>query len=147
MDRRDFLRVTSAGSAALALPAGVTNALANTTGNPWRVYEVTTRVEVLKPAGETRVWIPLPLTADTDYQKSLGNTWEASNGQARFWQDAKYGAGAVAACTWSSMTTGGRPGALASRWRSLRGSSTISPAHASTAGAPATSTKRRPATM
>jgi transglutaminase-like putative cysteine protease len=96
MDRRDFLRATGAGSAAFALPA-VTNVLANTTGNPWRVYEVTTRVEVLKPSGTTRVWIPLPLTADTDYQKSLGNQWEASAGKAVFWQDAKYGAGAVAA--------------------------------------------------
>ena len=97
MDRRDFLRLTGAGSATLALPGAITNALADATGNTWRVYEVTTRVEVLKPAGETRVWIPLPLTVDTDYQKSLGNTWEATGGQARFWQDAKYGAGAVAA--------------------------------------------------
>jgi transglutaminase-like putative cysteine protease len=97
MVRRDFLRLTGAGSVTLALPGAITNALANTTANPWRVYEVSTRVEILKPAGDTRVWIPLPLTTDTDYQKSLGNSWDATGGEARFWQDAKYGAGAVAA--------------------------------------------------
>src|SRR6187402_1645005 len=97
MDRRDFLRSTGAASATLALPGAVTNALAQATGNPWRVYEVTTRVEVLKPAGVTRVWIPLPLAADTDYQKSLGNSWDAMGGKAGPWQDPKYGAGAVAA--------------------------------------------------
>src|SRR5436190_22360361 len=74
MDRRDFLRVAGAGSATLALPGAVSNALAEATDNPWRVYEVTTRVEVLKPAGTTRVWLPLPLVADTDYQKGLGNS-------------------------------------------------------------------------
>ena len=96
MDRRDFLRVTGAGSATLALPGAIGNALANATGNPWRVYEVTTRVEVLKPAGVTRVWVPLPLLTDTDYQKSLGNTHEATGGRVAPWQDPKYGAGLIA---------------------------------------------------
>ena len=97
MDRRQFLRAAGAGSATLAMPGAIGNVLAGTTGNPWHVYEITTRVEVLKPAGTTRVWIPLPLASDTDYQKSLGNTWQAAGGKAEFWQDAKYGAGAVAA--------------------------------------------------
>lgn len=72
MDRRGFLRSTGAASATRALPVGPTNALAQGTGNPWRVYEVTTRVEVLKPAGVTRAWVPLPLS-----EKSLGKWWEA----------------------------------------------------------------------
>ena len=97
MDRRDFLRATGAGSATLVLPGSISNALANPMDNPWRVYEVTTRVEILKPVGVTRVWIPLPLAADTSYQKSLGNTWDAPGGNARYWQDAKYAAGVVAA--------------------------------------------------
>jgi transglutaminase-like putative cysteine protease len=98
MDRRDFLRISAAGSATLALPGAITNALAQTTGNPsWRIYEVTTRVEVLKPQGVTRVWVPLPLAADTDYQKSLGNSWDAGTGMASGWKDAKYASTAVAA--------------------------------------------------
>jgi len=97
MDRRDFLRVTGAGSATLALPGAISNALAAGMDNSWRIYEVTTRVEMLKPVGVTRVWVPLPLTEDTDYQKSLGNSWDAPAGKAKAWQDAKYASGAVAA--------------------------------------------------
>lgn len=101
MDRRDFLRITAAGSATLALPGAITNALAGATGNPtWRIYEVTTKVDVLKPQGVTRVWVPLPLSIDTDYQKSLGNSWDAGSGTAAAWKDAKYSASAVAA-EWS----------------------------------------------
>lgn len=103
MDRRHFLRAAGAGSVSLALPGAVSKALANTTGNPWRVYEVTTRVEVLKPVGVTRVWVPLPLSADTDYQKALGSSWDAGAGKAAPWKDAKYGAGAVAA-EWAADT-------------------------------------------
>jgi transglutaminase-like putative cysteine protease len=97
MNRRDFLRATGAGSATLALPGAISNALAAGVDNPWRVYEVTTRVEMMKPVGATRVWVPLPLTDDTEYQKSLGNAWDAPSGKASAWQDAKYEAGAVAA--------------------------------------------------
>jgi transglutaminase-like putative cysteine protease len=96
MDRRDFLRVAGAGSATFALPGAVSNALADSTDNPWRIYEVTTRVEVLKPVGATRVWLPLPLVADTDYQKGLGNSWDAAAGKAVAWNDPKYTVGAVA---------------------------------------------------
>jgi transglutaminase-like putative cysteine protease len=97
MDRRDFLRIASAGTASAALPAFVSNALADPTVNPWRVHEVTTRIEVLRPAGTTRVWVPVPLTDDTPFQKALGNAWDAGGGKASAWEDAKYGAGAVAA--------------------------------------------------
>ena len=97
MDRRDFLRVAGAGSASLALPGATSNALAQAMDNPWRVYEVTTRVEVLKPVGATRVWLPVPLTGDTEYQKNLGSSWDAGPGKAWAWQDPKYAAGAVAA--------------------------------------------------
>jgi transglutaminase-like putative cysteine protease len=58
---------------------------------------VTTSVEVLKPRGATRVWLPVPLTADTDYQKGLGNTWAAEGGAVRYTQDPRYRAGIVAA--------------------------------------------------
>jgi transglutaminase-like putative cysteine protease len=103
MDRRDFFRASAAASSSLLVPNAITNALADATGtNPWRVYEVTTRVEVLKPAGNTRVWIPLPLSQDTDYQKSLGNSWDAGSGRAAYWQDAKYSSGAVAA-EWADL--------------------------------------------
>jgi transglutaminase-like putative cysteine protease len=66
-------------------------------GSTWRIFEVATRVEVLKPSGTTRVWLPVPLVFDTDYQKSLGNTWNAEAGLATFSQDTKSNTGIVAA--------------------------------------------------
>jgi len=41
----------------------------------WRAFEVVTRAEVANPTGATRVWLPLPLQTDTDYFKSLGQSW------------------------------------------------------------------------
>src|SRR5258705_31982 len=41
----------------------------------WRTFEVTTRAEILKPQDVSRAWLPLPLRTDTDWQRSLGNTW------------------------------------------------------------------------
>ena len=41
----------------------------------WRSYEVTTRAEILKPQGVTRAWLPLPLTAETDWQRGADSRW------------------------------------------------------------------------
>jgi transglutaminase-like putative cysteine protease len=106
MDRRDFLRFTSLGSAAMFLPATISSAVAQAlAGDKWRVFEVTTRVEVLKPSGVTRVWVPTPLTQDTPFQKTLGNTFVAEGGTSGMSADAKYGAGIV----WAEWPDGTRP--------------------------------------
>jgi transglutaminase-like putative cysteine protease len=98
MNRRDFLRTTGLASAGMALPALHTTAFAQSGGaDRWKIYEVTTRVEVLKPAGATRVWVPTPLTVDAAYQKTLGNTFDAAGGKAAFSADPRFGAGMVAA--------------------------------------------------
>ena len=94
MNRRDFIKTTTmlpAAAAVSAMPQFVSAALAATT-DKWRVFEVTTKVGVLKPAGATRVWLPLPLTADTDFQKNLGSTWTVEGGTAAIVNDGKYGA-------------------------------------------------------
>ena len=90
MDRRKFIKTAAASAAVSSLPTF--SATAATASERWRVYEVTTRVEVLKPAGVTRVWLPLPLTKDTDYQKNLGNTWGVEGGTVETAVDGKYGA-------------------------------------------------------
>jgi transglutaminase-like putative cysteine protease len=107
MNRRDFLRVTGAVTAGLALPSPVSTARAETAARAdsatpapgatpgWRTWETTTRVEVVRPVGVTRVWLPTPLTRDTAYHRSLGNTWQAEGGTAAQWIDPVYGAGAV----------------------------------------------------
>ncbi len=103
MDRRQFIK------AGTLLPAAAVSgfpgfALAKTMADsPWRMYEVTTQVEVLKPVGATRVWLPVPLTVDTEFQKDHGSTWSAEGGKAAFSRDPKYGAGIVAA-EWAEGT-------------------------------------------
>jgi transglutaminase-like putative cysteine protease len=82
MDRRDFLRVTGLASAGAVLPGTIASAFADTTpADDWKIFEVTTRVEVLKPSGVTRVWVPTPLAYDMPYQKSLGNDFRADGGK------------------------------------------------------------------
>jgi transglutaminase-like putative cysteine protease len=97
MNRRHFLHSAGAATAALALPRA-TRALADD-GAGWRTFEVTTSVEVMKPAGATRVWLPLPLIADTSYQKALGSTHKAEGGQVREVKDADT-ATAILAAEW-----------------------------------------------
>lgn len=96
MDRRHFLKSGAALPTAIAVSTLPRLAFADTASG-WRVFEVTTSVEVLKPQGTTRVWLPVPLVSDTDYQKTLGNSWTAEGGSVRYSQDAKYGAGIVSA--------------------------------------------------
>jgi len=51
---------------------------------------VTTRVDIPKPDGTTRVWLPIP-SVNSDYQRSLENSF-SSNGTARFTHDGQDGA-------------------------------------------------------
>jgi transglutaminase-like putative cysteine protease len=99
MNRRDFLRSATLGSAALAW-SGAPCPWAPTLsaeGESWRTYEVTTRIEVRRPDGTVRVWVPVPLTIATPYQRPLGTVFEAPNGHARLLDDRARGLGMVAA--------------------------------------------------
>jgi len=49
----------------------------------WRSFEVITRIEVLKPSGVTRVWMPAALIIDTPFQKRLANEFSAKSGAAK----------------------------------------------------------------
>jgi len=72
MKRREFL-----GGAAVLATFPWRRLLAETaqTAAPWRTFETTTRVDVVKPEGVSRVWLPLPLAMENDWQRALGNTW------------------------------------------------------------------------
>jgi transglutaminase-like putative cysteine protease len=49
----------------------------------WRTFQVTTRVEVLNPAGATRIWLPAALTRPTPFQRTLSNSFRAAGGTAK----------------------------------------------------------------
>jgi transglutaminase-like putative cysteine protease len=83
MKRRDFL--SSAGVTTVGLAFSRATSLfarAESSGN-WRTFEVTTRVEILKPSGLTRIWVPAGLLDETPFQKTLANTFHVDEGTAR----------------------------------------------------------------
>jgi len=101
MDRRNFLRLAGSASASLALPRAVSSAFAD---DGWKTYEVTTQVEILKPEGVTRVWLPAPLSWETAYQKTLDDRFEAVGGTATAASVGPYGV-AVVSAQWPSGVT------------------------------------------
>jgi transglutaminase-like putative cysteine protease len=84
MERRAFLKSTAA---AAVLPWRSLSAAAE-----WRSYEVTTQVEILKPQGISRAWLPLPMIDDTPWQRNHGSQWSGNAARAQIVPDGKYGA-------------------------------------------------------
>jgi transglutaminase-like putative cysteine protease len=81
MNRRNFVRSASALAARLAFAEAGTS-------DGWRTFEVKTRVEVLKPSGVTRVWLPAALSRKTPFQNTLSNEFAAEGGAGRIVESA-----------------------------------------------------------
>src|SRR5574340_709148 len=93
MQRREFLWSSVALAAGTMWPAG--RALAAFSPSPesgWRSFEVTHRIEVLKPEGTTRVWLPLPSVQEEGWIRNMGNLWQGNARTARLVRNAEYGA-------------------------------------------------------
>src|SRR6266513_3304345 len=96
MKRRDFLQRAGAASASLMFaPRGLR--VARALPDDWRRFEVMTRVEILKPVGATRVWVPTALTQQTAYQQTLANTFTAAGAKAHLVERKDDALGIVAA--------------------------------------------------
>jgi hypothetical protein len=91
MNRRSFIQ------ASLALPATGRLLAQGAKSDNWRTFEGTTRVEVLKPAGTTRVSVPAALTIPTPYQKTLANTFHCEGGTAKMVESKEDGLAMVTA--------------------------------------------------
>lgn len=96
MNRRDFLRSTGMVCASLAL-ANTERLFGEALSAGWRTYEVTTRVEVLKPSGITRVWLPTALIRNTPFQRTLFNKFHAQGGTANIQEIKPEALGIIAA--------------------------------------------------
>lgn len=107
MQRRTFL--TSAALLPLAgiAPTHVRAAAAQ----GWRTFALTTKVELVGAQGPARVWLPLPLAPDTDYQRALGNEWRGNAAAAREVKVARYGAPMLYAEWQEGADAAGREGA------------------------------------
>ena len=98
MNRRTFLQSTGAVCAGLAFTKSIpvfADSLRPSDG--WRTFEVTTRVEVLKPTGVTHIWLPAALNRDTPFQRTHSNKFKAEGGSAKLTQDKTTALGVVSA--------------------------------------------------
>jgi transglutaminase-like putative cysteine protease len=94
LNRRELLLRSSAALAGAALsPLTFAEAERRFAPQPgrWRTFELTTRVEVLDPKGDTRVWLPVR-SINTEFQQSLDSRWSGNAKQAKLVADAAYGA-------------------------------------------------------
>ena len=96
MKRREFLRSASVVSAAIAFPKAV-RLFAGEVPDAWRSFEVTTSVQVLKPSGITRIWLPAALVNPTPFQRTLANEFKAEGGTAKIVESKADAMGIVAA--------------------------------------------------
>jgi transglutaminase-like putative cysteine protease len=85
MNRRTFLKSATAVAAAQSLPWSAWAEAG------WRRFEVITRVEIVDAFGVARAWVPLPLEADTPWQKAIDNTWSGNAARASVEHDGTYG--------------------------------------------------------
>lgn len=104
MQRREFLQIASALGAATFAPsiARAQHLPFDPQPGAWRTFEVTTRVEVQKPTGVTRAWIPVPSVNDAG-QKVIDNVWSGNARAAQMMRDGKYGA-AMLYAEWAAGT-------------------------------------------
>jgi len=63
----------------------------------WRTFQVTTRAEVLKTSGTTRIWLPAALTHQTPFQRTIENTFNCEGGTAKMVEDEIDSLGIIAA--------------------------------------------------
>jgi len=89
MNRRNFVKSGIALPVAATLPWNIASAATA----PWRTFEITTTVQILKPNGISRAWLPLPMMDDSDWHRSGGNESSGNAARTQVYRDGKYGAG------------------------------------------------------
>jgi transglutaminase-like putative cysteine protease len=113
MKRRHFLQSLSAVSASSIIPAALaqelakpvppmapvahSNGFAPNPSHGWRLFEVTTRVDLPATTSATRVWVPLPSLSGRDWVQSGGDVWQGNAQTMERVSDDHYGAQMLAA--------------------------------------------------
>ena len=97
MNRRHFLRSSGAAWASFAVPQSGSLFAETAPSERWRTFEVKTRVEILKPSGTTRLWLPEALLSKTPFQRTLSNEFSAEGGTARIVEASADELGIIAA--------------------------------------------------
>lgn len=97
MNRRDFLKSGSIVSVSLAFAKPEWLIAPARTFDRWRTFQVTTRVEVLKTSGTTRIWLPAALISETPFQRTIENTFNCEGGTAKMVESKVDALGIIAA--------------------------------------------------
>lgn len=71
MDRREFIKLAASGSALFALPAwGYYDQIAS-----WKTFRLNYHVSLPKAGRNAKLWLPVPDSNDTLYQRNMGSVW------------------------------------------------------------------------
>lgn len=97
MNRRTFLSSSSAFCVGLAAAKAAPLVAEESKSSGWRTFEVSTRVELLKPTGTTHIWLPEALGINTPYQRTIFNHHLAEGGAVKVHQEKQSGLGVVSA--------------------------------------------------
>jgi transglutaminase-like putative cysteine protease len=97
VNRRYFLQSSGVVSVTLAFAKAGRLFSQVTAPDRWRTFQVTTRVEVLKPSGATRIWVPAALITEEPFQKTLGNTFNCEGGTGKLVENKSDSLGMIAA--------------------------------------------------
>jgi len=91
MERRTLLKALPA-TGLLVAASPIARAQSATPAQPtgWRIFETTARLEIVKPTGQVRAWMPLPLSQDTDYFRTLANSWSGNAEAVEFVTEPTY---------------------------------------------------------
>ena len=96
MDRREFLTVSTASAAVAMTGIGTAHAadspVAPPKDAPWRKFEVVTEVEIWPQDLPARLWLPMPLHRDTDYQRGIDVRWAGNATKTGIYRDPTFGA-------------------------------------------------------
>jgi transglutaminase-like putative cysteine protease len=74
MRRREFLKLSA------AVPVAAVAAFPNSEvplPPEWRTFELVTTVEIAAPLGRTQLWLPVPMSATTNYQRLISTDYDA----------------------------------------------------------------------
>ena len=63
----------------------------------WRTFETVTRLQIAEPSGAVQAWVPLPLSQDTDWFQTVGNTISGNFEASRIVTEPVYRAAMVVA--------------------------------------------------
>jgi len=93
MQRRTFLTaIPAVGISTLGMPI-----VARSQSPGWRTFETSARLEITQAKGQVRAWMPLPLSQDTDYFRTLANRWSGNAERVEIVHDPLYRASMVSA--------------------------------------------------